>query len=69
MRVPTFVERGFGSEMGANFRIRYLFALRRVDDFVAQGAHDFNRLQQHSTEARKTINNNHLETTKFYKFQ
>jgi hypothetical protein len=51
------------------FRLHFSFARENVDDFVAEGAYDFNRIQQHSIEARETIHINHLETTKFYKFQ
>jgi hypothetical protein len=59
----------FGENEEDDLWLRHSFATKNVDDFVAAGAHDFNRIQQDSIEARKTIHNNHLETTKFYKFQ
>ena len=52
---PLSWKADFDSEIRLILRVRHLFALRNVDDFVAEGAHDFNRLQQHSIGARKTI--------------
>jgi hypothetical protein len=40
-----------------------------VDDFVAAGAHEFNRIQQRSRSAHKDFNANHLQTTKLREFQ
>jgi hypothetical protein len=45
------------------------YSLITVDDFVAAGAHEFNRIQQRSGSGHKAFSVSHLQATKSYKFQ
>jgi len=47
---------------------RLLFTFQNVDDFVAVGAHDFNKVQQGLTPSHKYFNINQLRSTQFYRF-
>jgi hypothetical protein len=59
---------GYGMTFtGSVFRL--LFTQLTVDDFVAVGAHEFNRIQHVSRSAHKRFNVNYLQATKSHKFQ